>query len=205
MNTESLQIIHIVFIQNLQVILLISWVIEWSKGGLPQLCTIRNFTNLVWAIWNLSNNKLFWIIPNPGRQNRIILSVESVRSFWVPVWPVLSGLRCVDSTVPTTECHVTSAFWTPCGGTGISITRILGRILGVQQISFQILPIVRFRGLDWWSSRKLVKWVLPDTQITPTIIGPAGRWSRVTHQQLAGFQSLYTRWLSESATCTGSH
>jgi hypothetical protein len=111
----------------------------------------------------------------------------------------------VDSTVPTTECHVTSAFWTPCGGRGISITRILGRILGVQQISFQLLPIVRFRGLDWWSPGKLVKWVLPDIQITPTIIGPAGRWSCVTHQELVGFQSLYIQWLSESATCTGSH
>jgi len=37
MNSKSLQNIDISFVQKLELIMLISWVIEWSKSGMLQM------------------------------------------------------------------------------------------------------------------------------------------------------------------------
>jgi len=58
--------------------MLISWVIKWSKRWMPHRHTFRNFTHRTWAIWDLRNHNLFWIIPDPGSQKRITLSLESI-------------------------------------------------------------------------------------------------------------------------------
>jgi len=78
MNTKSVQNIDIGFVQKFQVNMLMSWVIKWSKSWMPQQHTFRNFTNRAWAIWDLSNHDLFWIIPDPGSQKSITLSLESI-------------------------------------------------------------------------------------------------------------------------------
>jgi len=78
MNTKSVQNIDISFVQKLHVNKLIWWVIKWSKSWMPHQCTFRNFTHRVWAAWELSNDDLFRIIPDPGSQKRITLSLESI-------------------------------------------------------------------------------------------------------------------------------
>jgi len=78
LNSKSVQSIDISFIQKLQLNLLISWVIKWSKSWMPHRRTIRHFTHWAWAIWALSNHDLSQIIPDPGSQKRITLSRESI-------------------------------------------------------------------------------------------------------------------------------
>jgi len=58
--------------------MLVSWVSEWSKGWMPHRRTFRNFTHWAWAIWDLSNHDLFQIIPDPGSQQRVTLSLDSI-------------------------------------------------------------------------------------------------------------------------------
>jgi len=74
----SVQRINIIVLWQLQVILLVSWVIEWSKRWMPHWRTFGNLTHRAWAIWDLSNHDLFRIIPNPGSQQRVTLSLESI-------------------------------------------------------------------------------------------------------------------------------
>jgi len=45
---------------------------------MPHRRTFRNFTHLAWAIWDLSNLDLLWIIPDGGRQTRITSSLEYI-------------------------------------------------------------------------------------------------------------------------------
>jgi len=78
MNFKSVQNINISFIQNLQVNMQILWVIQWSKSWLPHRRTFRYFTHRAWAIWDLNNHDLFRIIPDPGSQKSITLSLESI-------------------------------------------------------------------------------------------------------------------------------
>ena len=78
MNTKSVQNIDSSFVQKLQVNMLISWVIKLSKNWIPHRCTFRNFTHWARAIWDLSNHDLFRIIPDPGSQKWITLSLESI-------------------------------------------------------------------------------------------------------------------------------
>ena len=77
-NTKSVQKINIRLIQRLRVIMLISWVIERSKSGMPHGRTFRNCTHRACAIWDLSNHDSLWIIPDPGPQMRISFPVESI-------------------------------------------------------------------------------------------------------------------------------
>ena len=88
--------------------MLISWVIECLTSWIPHQCTIRNFTHGAWAIWDWSNYDLFWIIPDPGRQNRITLSVEYICT--IPFQPGTSDIKipeweqhCSNSGMP---CHL---------------------------------------------------------------------------------------------------
>jgi len=78
MNMKSVQNINISFVLKLRVNMLISWDIEWSKCWTPHRGTFRNFTHRAWVIWDLSNHELFWIIPDPGCQKRITLSLEFI-------------------------------------------------------------------------------------------------------------------------------
>jgi len=77
-NTKSMQNIDHSCVQNLRLNLPISWAIEWSKSGMPHQRTVRDFTHQAWAIWDLSNYDLFWIIPNLSSQKRITLFLESI-------------------------------------------------------------------------------------------------------------------------------
>jgi len=78
MNTKSVQNINISLVQKLQLNMLISSVIKWSKSWMPHCRIFKNFTHRVWAIWDLSNHALFRMIPDPGSQKRITLSLESI-------------------------------------------------------------------------------------------------------------------------------
>jgi len=109
MNTNSVQNIDIMFVQRIRVNILISLVIEWSKCWMPHQSTFENFKHQAWAIWDLSNNDLIWIIPDPGSQKRITLSVESISTIafqWgvsyveIPEWGQHSsnlGMPCLIS------------------------------------------------------------------------------------------------------------
>ena len=83
-------------------------------------------------------------------------------------------------------------------GQGISPTRIQAHGSGVQCISCQILPVVRYSGQASRSLQTYVKWVLSDAQMTGTIVTPAGSWSWVFHHQSPVSSSLYILRLSES-------
>ena len=76
-DTESVQSLNNV-LQQLWVNMLVSWVIEWWKSGMPHQCTFRNFAHQAWAIWDLSNHDLIRTIPDPGSQKRLTLSLESI-------------------------------------------------------------------------------------------------------------------------------
>jgi len=77
-DTESVQSINMMVLQQLWVNMLVSWVIEWSKSWILHRRSFRNFTHWAWAIWELSNHDLFRMIPDPGSQKRITLSLESI-------------------------------------------------------------------------------------------------------------------------------
>jgi len=78
MNPNSLQILDIRLVQRLEVNMLISWVIKWSKSGRLHRRIFRNFTQQAEATWDWSYHNLFWIIPDTGHWKRIPLSVEFI-------------------------------------------------------------------------------------------------------------------------------
>jgi len=78
MNMKSVQNINITSFQKHWVNMLISWVIECLSSWMPHRHTFRTFTHPAWAIWALGNHDVFLILPDPGRQNRITLSLESI-------------------------------------------------------------------------------------------------------------------------------
>jgi len=86
----------------------------------------------------------------------------------------MSRFGSEDRTVVTAECHASSEFLAPFGGQGLGPTGIQDRFLGVQRMSFQMLPIVRYSGQACWSPKRLVNWVLLDAHMTGTIVAPAG-------------------------------
>jgi len=77
-DTKSVKSIKIIVLQQLRVNLMVSWVIEWSKSWMPHRRPIRDFAHHAWAIWELCNHDVFWIIPNPVSLQRVILSRESI-------------------------------------------------------------------------------------------------------------------------------
>jgi len=66
--------------------MLVTWLIEWPKGRMPHRCTLRNLAHRAWALWDFSNHDLLWIIPNPGSQKRVILSLESIFTITFQAW-----------------------------------------------------------------------------------------------------------------------
>ena len=85
--------------------MLISWVIQGLTSWMPHRRTLRNFTHQTWAIWDLSNHDLFWIIPDPGRQKTITPSLESISTIpcqagtsyvKIPEW----GQHCSNRRMP---------------------------------------------------------------------------------------------------------
>jgi len=134
MNTKSVQNFYISSILKLQVTMSISWVVKWSKSWIPHRHTFRNFTHWAWSIWDLSNHDLLWIIPNPGSQKRIILSLESISTipfqarasdFKIPEW----GRHCSNRAMP---CLV--SILEPFRGPGITPRKIQARFVGEPDI-----------------------------------------------------------------------
>jgi len=78
MNTWSVQNIDIGLIKKVQVNLLISWVIELLRTGMPHWRTIRIDIYQAWAIWDWSNHAMISIICDPCLRKRLTLSVESI-------------------------------------------------------------------------------------------------------------------------------
>jgi len=204
MNTKSVQNINISVVQKIQVDMLITWVIKWSKSRMPHRCTFRTFTHLAWALWDLSKHDLFGIFPDPGSQTRVSLSLES--SSTIPFQAGDSYVKISEwgEHCSNTECPASSVFLAHFRGLRNSPTRIQARIIGVRRISFRILPIVRYSGQACRSPEKLVKWVFSDAQITGTIVAPAGSWSWVSHDQSPMVIPLYIGQLSDSVRCTDS-
>jgi len=128
--------------------MLVSWVIKWSKSWLTHQHTIKNFTHQAWAIWDLSNHDFFRIIPTPGGQQQVTLSLESFST--IP-------FQARDSDVKMPKLrqhgsyHALSMTLAPFGGHGISPTRIQARFLCVWRIFFRILPLMRHSGQACWS------------------------------------------------------
>jgi len=77
-DTWSVQNINTSVLQELRVNMLVSWVIACSKGGMPHRRTFRNCAHWTWAIWDLSNHDLFLTIFDPGSQQWVTLSLESI-------------------------------------------------------------------------------------------------------------------------------
>ena len=89
--------------------MIIWWIINWSKCRMPHWRAFRNFTHQAGAIWGLSKHELFGIIPDPGSQKSVILSVESISTipfqagagyFKIPEWGKhcsISGMLCLVS------------------------------------------------------------------------------------------------------------
>ena len=76
---------------------------------MPHWRTFKNFTHRALAICNLSNHDLFGTIPDPGRQKRITLSVESIRR--IPLQAGTSyvkilewGQHCSNREIPCIVC-----------------------------------------------------------------------------------------------------
>jgi len=78
MNTKCVPNINIGFVQQLWENMQISWVIKCSTCWMPYRCTITNLTHQAWAIWNLSNHDVFWIIADQGSQKMITLCLKSI-------------------------------------------------------------------------------------------------------------------------------
>jgi len=65
---------------------------------MPRRRTFRNTTYQAWAIWHLSNDDLFWIIPDPGSQQRVTLLRESICK-------ILFHARASDVKMPKLRKH----------------------------------------------------------------------------------------------------
>jgi len=150
MNSQCEQNIDHSIVQKFPVNMLISWVIEWSKGGVPHQHTSMNLTHWASAIWDLSSHDKFWIIPNPGSQKRITLSVDYIRR--VPVQAGTNNLMITEwgqcSSNRGMPCGV--SILAMFGGQGISPPQIPARFLGPRRICFQPLPFVRQSGRACW-------------------------------------------------------
>jgi len=177
MNTKSVQNIDDSFVQNLQGDSLIAWVLGWSKCGMPHQPTFTNFTHWAWAIWDLSNNCFFWIIPDPGCHKRITLSLESIIK--IPFEAVTSNVKIPEWGQPSSNCGMP---W---------LLRISGTCQGTRDQPNE-MPVANFWCLveivsdstncdiqctGMLSARKIVNWVLSDAQMTGTILTPAGSLS----------------------------
>jgi len=78
MNTKRGQNNNITFVQKRWAPMLINWVIECSTRSMAYRRTFRNATHLAWAIWDLRNHHMIWIIPNPDSLKRMTLLLESI-------------------------------------------------------------------------------------------------------------------------------
>ena len=70
--------INIIVLHQLQINMLVSWIVVWLKSGMPHWHTVRNIAHWAWAIYDWSNQNLFRIIPNPGSQKLVTLSLEFI-------------------------------------------------------------------------------------------------------------------------------
>jgi len=205
MNTKSVQNINIRFVQMLWVNMLISSVIECSTSWMPHCCPFRNFTHRAWAIWDISNHELFWMIPNPSHQKRITSSLESISTI-----PFQVGTRYVK--IPECGEHYSNrakprfvGIFVTFRGTWNQPNRDPPALLGLQLISFWILPITRYSGKACNSPEILVVWVFSDAQMTGMIVAPPGSWCCVSNHQSLVFISVYIWPLSRSVSHASSN
>jgi hypothetical protein len=163
--------------------MLSSWVIEWSKSGMAHRCIFANFTHWAWAIWELCNHNLFWMIPNPGHQRKITLSLESIST--IQFHAGTSYVRITEWGHHNSNCvvpyHV--SILTPCRGPGIIPTTNQGNIFCIRWLCFRKFPILWYRSEGFRWPGELVIWVLSHAKMTATIVVPAGSWSCITHHQ----------------------
>jgi len=202
MNSNSIHNITICFVQQDQANMLISWVIKWSKSGMPHWHSYVNFTHSIWDISDFSKHDLFQTIPGPGTHKRTSLSLEYISSVpfqaWtsyvkIPEWGEHSSNRRMQCLI-----SIFHTFWV----TDNQPKRIQACSWGVWQLSFGILLIVRFNFQACWSPEELVNWLVLDAQMTGTIGTPVGSWFCLSPHQSWMFTSLCNRWLSVSARCT---
>jgi len=114
-DTRSVQSITIFLLQRIRVNMLVSWVIEWSKGWMPHRHNLKSFTHGPWAIWDLSNHHSLRIIPDPGSQQRVTLSLQSICT--IPFQARTSDLKMPKLRQHSSNCgmpcfvNVFGTFW----------------------------------------------------------------------------------------------
>jgi len=77
-DTYSMQSMNSRVLPQFRVYMLVPGAIKWWRSGMPHWFTFSYFTHHTWAIWELSKHDLMWVIPYPGSQKRVILSLESI-------------------------------------------------------------------------------------------------------------------------------
>jgi len=74
---------------------------------MSQRRTFRNFTHRAWAIWDLSNHDLFHIIPDPGSQKWVTLSLESICT--IPLQAMASDVKIPKLRQYSSNCRMPSS------------------------------------------------------------------------------------------------
>jgi len=204
MNMKSVQNINIYFVQQPWLNMLISGVINRTTSWMPHWHMFRNFRHGVWVIWDLCNHHLFWIIPDPGSQKRITLSLESITT--IPFQAATSnveilewGQQCSNNGMACliSICGTLHGTWNQPKNNAGELSSCTADILS----NITNSEIQQPGQLIVW---KLVNWVLSDAHMTGTIDAPAGSWSCISNHQSPVFVPLYIWPLSESARHTSS-
>jgi len=203
-DTLSVQSINIFGLQQVWVIMLATWAIEWLQSWMLHRRTIRNFTHQAWATRDCSNHDLFWIIPNPGSQTRIALWLESIGT--IPF-----QARASDVKMPKLGQY-SSNWGMPCFinmfGTFQEIWILPDRDPGVRiRLPVDIiwmLPNLRYRSPACSSPKTVVNSGWFDTHMAATRVARTGGWSFISHNKSPIFISLRIQWPTESARRTSA-
>jgi len=183
MNTKSVQNIDISLVQKLQVNVLISSVIKWSKSWMPHCRIFKTFTHRVWAIWDLSNHALFRMIPDPGSQKRITLSLESnstvsfqarASNFKIPKW----GQHCSNRGMP---CLV--SIFDTFRRTGDQPIKHPGALFRCTVDIFSNITDRKIQRQGMLVTRKIGQVGHVGCTNDWHIVAPAGSWSCISHHQ----------------------
>jgi len=163
--------------------MLISWVIEWSKSRMPHRRTFRNATHRAWAIWDLSYHHLFGVIPDPGSQMRVTLSLESFCKM-----PFQA--RACDVKMPELRQHSSNRVmawfvnsFATFRGTWDRPDKNPGPLARCQVDIFLNITNCEIQGQACWLPKTLVMWVLSDAHMTGTIVAPAWSWSCLSNHK----------------------
>jgi hypothetical protein len=182
-DTKSVQRINIVVLQQLRVNMLVTWGIEWSKGGMPHRHSFRNFSHRTWAIIDLGDHDLFRIISDPGSPQRVTLLLGSICK--IPFQATASNVKMRKLTQHSSNRGIPCFVYDlgPFRGTWDQPNENQSGLFRCTADVFRILHFVRFTGHVGWSSEKFVIWVLCDPQTTGAIIALAGNWCCESNHQ----------------------